>query len=50
MKIGMIFVFRRDNNDWHTSGTMYQLAKKKKKKKIVQVLTSIIKTNLVRSL
>ena len=28
---------RDSNQDWHSSGTMYQLAKKKKKKKIVQV-------------
>ncbi|XP_060607727.1 cyclin-dependent kinase-like 5 isoform X6 [Ruditapes philippinarum] len=39
----------RDNNDWHTSGTMYQLAKKKKKKKIVQILMDRDNENVGRA-
>lgn len=39
---------RRENtgSDWHSSGTMYQLAKKKKKKKIVQILMERDNENL----
>ncbi|XP_052794894.1 cyclin-dependent kinase-like 5 isoform X15 [Mya arenaria] len=36
------------NSDWHASGTMYQLAKKKKKKKIVQILMDRDNENLGR--
>lgn len=38
-----------NNNDWHSSGTMYQLAKKKKKKKIVQILMDRDNENVGRA-
>lgn len=41
--------WRDQGNDWHTSGTMYQLAKKKKKKKIVQILMERDNENLGRA-
>ncbi|XP_053399121.1 cyclin-dependent kinase-like 5 isoform X3 [Mercenaria mercenaria] len=39
----------RENSEWHTSGTMYQLAKKKKKKKIVQILMDRDNENVGRA-
>lgn len=41
--------WREQNNDWHASGTMYQLAKKKKKKKIVQILMDRDNENIGRA-